>query len=110
VLEGPQPAVENTFSRIQLDPSHTQVIQVEAKPIARRMFRARRDRSEADRCRGPGRVGAPLGANRNAYGFDGIARGVADGGLTATLLVGFFALHVLAMLYHQFVRRWPQKG
>jgi hypothetical protein len=40
VLEGPQPAVENTFSRIQLDPSHTQVIQVEAKPIAQRMFGA----------------------------------------------------------------------
>jgi hypothetical protein len=40
VLEGPQPAVESTFSRIQIDPSHTRVIQVEAKPIPQRMFGA----------------------------------------------------------------------
>ncbi len=40
VLEGAQAPVESTFGRIMLDPSHTRVVQIEARPIVERMFGA----------------------------------------------------------------------
>jgi hypothetical protein len=40
VLEGDQKAVARTFSRIMTDPRHNEIILIETKPIAERMFAA----------------------------------------------------------------------
>lgn len=40
VLEGAREPVGSTFGRIMLDPSHTRVTQIEARPIAERKFGA----------------------------------------------------------------------
>jgi hypothetical protein len=38
VLEGAQKAVTSTFTRIKIDPRHTEIILIEAKPITERTF------------------------------------------------------------------------
>jgi len=84
VLEGSQTAVESTFGRIKLDPRHTGVTQIEAKPINDRMFGA-----------------WSMGYAGNAALFDKVSKGVTASGVIDPSLID---VEDLVLSVHQLVK------